>query len=781
MVGRYYMGFLIHTSIFKGRAGVGAALAAFIISGLYLFIYSLDARAYSSDQIVWDLQWLNAWSILFCLILLAVWASRLAQRLKIVISLCCFSIWGVVAVGLMFDGTPFGWNAYWGDQQFRTAMILKFMSFAWPTDFYYKGLPPFYPPLYFYLLSLYARLFSLEAYQMLKTGTFFIFLMGPGLLYYFWTKLVSRFQAFCITLATFLFQPAVVFAVPHEFLSGIFFIPWWLYFVEQIKVLRRGRLFVLIGGLIGAAIFLTYYYAFFLGGILLVIKAVLAFRRDEHRRAKLAHCKRMWTMIAAAALFSAPYWAPLLLSMLAEGCSTGQNRWFRIGYAGMDFPFLEFSLAGILTFGGLIYALRRYFTSVNRGLLMLAATVPLFLLIGYVLGNLGMPVLYVKAFEFLKHQSGVFIGLAVAGVLRFGRGRKQMRYATAVGVSVLMLVFLGNFTALIHQRVIEIARKARPDVHLADIGLQMDTHGKVFLTSVFPLPVFLASHMFIAPGEHYSHPAGRFHDRLEFLKIIQSVDDPYIFWAALRYNIYDPVDYVMPKINGEHFEIPVNISNYPNGLATKIMKYGRGLLADSMLFVREKGDYLYGVRESIDPATRRQFSFVGMTARDSLRTLRWARDLTQHLDSTGDARIADHLGADLAEWRAMAVDEGLHKFGDLITLLSTRITTTADSMYLIFEFAAKKDITSDYKIFLHICDQKVHQSFDNFDFWPSERTTTWERGDVIQCIQSIPKRAADFDYHLGFFIGEHRLDDGHWGEHVYDTGQPEGTSEIRDE
>jgi len=684
-------------------------------------------------------------------------------------------------VGLMFDGTPFGLNAYWGDQQFRIAMILKFMSFAWPTDFYYKGLPPFYPPLYFYLLSLYARLFSLEAYQMLKTGTFFIYLFGPGLLYYFWTKLVSRFQAFCITLATFIIQPVVIFAVPHEFLAGVFFFPWWLYFVEQIKVRRRGRLFALIGGLIGAAIFMTYYYAFFLGGILLVIRTVLAFRKNGQSRAKLLHCKRMWSMIAAVALFSAPYWVPLLLSMLAEGYSAGQNRWFRIGYAGLDFPFLEFSLAGVLTFGGLVYALRRYHTSLNRGLLMLVGTVPLFLVIGYVLGNLGMPVLYVKAFEFLKCQAGVFIGMAAAAVLYLGKGRKRMRYATGIGVSVLMLVFLGDFSALTHERMFEIARKARPDARFADSQLQVETHGKVFLTSVFPLPVFLPSYMVIAPGEHYSHPAGRFHDRMDFLELLQSVDDSYIFWAALRHNIYDQVDYVMPKVNGEHFEIPVNVSNYPNGLSAKVLKYDRKLFADSMLFDREKGNDLYRIRESIEAETLRQFSFDSITTRDSLKILRWSRDFTRHLDSTGVARIADYLGVDWTQRRTVAADEKLHEFGEMITLLSVQVVTVGDSMNFTFEFAAKEDMSSDYKIFLHICDSKVHKSFENFDFWPSERTTTWERGDVIQCIQSIPKRAADFDYHLGFFIGEHRLDDGYWGGYVCDSSQSAGIAEIRDE
>jgi len=54
------MGILNRTSVYREGTGVGVALVAFVLFGLYLFIYSLDVRAFSSNQIVWDLQWLNA-------------------------------------------------------------------------------------------------------------------------------------------------------------------------------------------------------------------------------------------------------------------------------------------------------------------------------------------------------------------------------------------------------------------------------------------------------------------------------------------------------------------------------------------------------------------------------------------------------------------------------------------------------------------------------------------------------------------------------------------------
>lgn len=42
--------------------------------------------------------------------------------------LAAFSSYGTVTIALFLNGTPFSINVFWSDQQFRQAMILRFMT-----------------------------------------------------------------------------------------------------------------------------------------------------------------------------------------------------------------------------------------------------------------------------------------------------------------------------------------------------------------------------------------------------------------------------------------------------------------------------------------------------------------------------------------------------------------------------------------------------------------------------------------------------------------------------
>lgn len=243
------------------HAVTGIGLFGYALLAAYLLKYSLISAGFNEERFITDHIWLDSWAMMFFAIVVVIWRSGFSWRSKGLLILAALSVYGVVEIALMYAGTPYGLNAYWGDMQFRIAMILKFIGFLKPGDFYYKALPAFYPPLYYFLLSVYARLFTIEAYKMLKIGSMLIYAFGPFLLYFFWRKLVSPFQAFLVTLSTFLicsFSGSSIQSVPHAFLANSFFIPWWLFFVERIGHSRKSWRFYLEGGIIGAAIFSTY-------------------------------------------------------------------------------------------------------------------------------------------------------------------------------------------------------------------------------------------------------------------------------------------------------------------------------------------------------------------------------------------------------------------------------------------------------------------------------------------------------------------------------------------
>ena len=439
----------------------GAALLIFIGFAVYLFAYSQPAKSFSEEQLIRDLIWLDAWAVFFYLLVVIIWMARLPWRSMAWLYIACLSVYGFITVSVIFNGTPYCLKSYWGDQQFRQAMILKFTSFFWPGDFYYKDLPPFYPPFYYFLLSVYARLFSVEAYKMLKIGSMLICLLGPALLFYFWRRLVTPLQAFFVTLTTSLFcsvSGVNPFAVPHAFLADSFFIPWWLYYIERVKRPASDWKYYLFGGLIGGVLFSTYFYSFFIGGVLLLLRTTVFARWEFLRRASHFNLKKAIGVLISAALFSAPYWLPLFISILSYGIDRSRGGWHHVGSPGIVFKYLEFSLPGLLFLAAVIYALRRVSTPLYKGLLLLVGTSIFYWLIGSVLGAFDMPINLVKTKQFVIVLAGPFVGLAVAGIIRKSFLNKKNRHVISAIASLILLVFLHDFNRVAKGNYVKRAR-----------------------------------------------------------------------------------------------------------------------------------------------------------------------------------------------------------------------------------------------------------------------------------------------------------------------------------
>ena len=66
------------------------------------------------------------------------------------------------------------------DQGFRTASITKYAHSVALVDFAYKGLPPYYPPLFFWVLGRLAAWTDTNAYEALKVGVLLTALVDPA-------------------------------------------------------------------------------------------------------------------------------------------------------------------------------------------------------------------------------------------------------------------------------------------------------------------------------------------------------------------------------------------------------------------------------------------------------------------------------------------------------------------------------------------------------------------------------------------------------------------------
>ncbi|MCP4566908.1 MAG: arabinofuranosyltransferase [FCB group bacterium] len=613
---------------------------------VYLFVFSYKTKLFNDELLVRDMMWLDIWAMVFLIVLLLIWKADMTRPLKGWICISAFSIYCFIAVCMIFDGTPFGYNSYWGDHTFHQAMLLKFMSYARPTDFYYQNLPPFYPPAYFLSMAIYGRLFSIEAYKLMKIGTLAIYLLGPGLLYYSWKKLVPSFQAVFITISCFIIFHGgvpIAFTSPHTFLGYTFFIPWWLYFIEQIKPPDNIRRFYPSGVVIGALLFMTYPYVFFIGGFLLILKTLLYRRWTYFGETKSIHLKRAWIVMGGTAVLSSIYWLPPLISILTYGGKPADQEYFHIGATGLKFGFLDFSLPGLMFLSGLYFCLRRPNARINKGLLILLGGSILFYFLGSILGVLDRPINIVKGMHFILYFSGPLIGLAATGIIYRDKLLNRSKPAITIVIGLIFLWLLTNFNGLAKSDGIKTARTAK--VKTWDIKPQeIETiKGSVFLTADNSFPAFYPVFMFISINQHYSHPAARYEQRADFLIQLQKINDPYLFHTALRHNIYDRVDYFMPRLENDRLVMSLNMSNYPNRSLMKKLYFDKDLISNELLF-ENVGGHIYRLSDEIEaeeiPVWAKSFS----SGEDSLRYIQRLKLLQQSLDTTGQRIISEHTG-----------------------------------------------------------------------------------------------------------------------------------------
>lgn len=728
---------------------------AFLVCSAALFVSTMDTRSYDPLNVVWDTQWLNALAIGFCMLAVLIWRGPIDEHRRRLLTLGCFSLFGLVAVSLVFNGTPYGYNSYWGDQKFRQAMILKFSTFWRPQDFYYHDRPPFYPPLYFWLLSLWGRIFSVEYFKLLKVGLQLIFLFGPLTVYWFWARVVSKHQAFWIALAVFSLSGLYYhspLSIPHEFIAASIFIPWWLYYVERVRRVKTNWRFYLVGGLFGAAVLMTYYYAFLVGGLWLLVRHARVIAARLRNRPYDGKPVIAWKVLALTALFSAPYWLPLAISMAAFGNHASQREWFHVDYAGLHFLFLKFSFPGVLFFLGLIYVFRRRVAAANRSVLALVWSSAGIYVIGYVLGNMGQPILYIKANEFLSMMIGVTTGLMLAGLIRWDRRTRRARGAFGLIALILFLICCHDFSGVIRTKEVETARKSSQMDWGTDAEEMAARSGSVFLTANELLPSFFPVFVFNAINQHYSHNASQYLARHQMLLLLEKVQDPVIFHTVLRHNVYDRVDYFMPRAADNQFELWSNLSRYPDRFVARNIRFPMSTVADTAMFIPMKGEYLYQLADRDDLVTERTWHKAFSSRTDSLVFLYYVHLLKSHLNPTGARLLDSYLPIDTTGWVRLDIDASSMISGPEFKLVpDPYLVTMKDSRALLLAVEAQDQISADYRVFLHLYPSESGRLFDNFDFTTQSPSSRWQIRDREVCCRLLPINSKYERLHVGLF------------------------------
>ncbi|MDQ3302823.1 MAG: arabinofuranosyltransferase [Actinomycetota bacterium] len=487
-----------------------------------------------------------------------------------------------VALGAAFTGAILAAALHgsvypaWGwDVKFRVQAVARF-SETWDlVDVSYRGLPAFYPPLMPWLVGRAAALFELAPYSAWKHASIVMTFTVPLLSYLLWRRIIGPAVAALVSVGAPLTisvgATLALFYKPDAWLVLFVVIPWWL---DAVYGLRRPEVRALplrTHGLIGAALFCTYYYFFFILALALALLPVL----DRlHPPANPRPWRRRLALLGIAAGLSAVYWLPLLMSILeAREPASLQNLWFTKEHTELAVNVFDGSVVGFLMLGGLVHlawTFRRQ--RLSAGLLLLLAGGYAWYVLGFFLAAAGRPVLAFKAAEFVEPIlviAGIRAASALVGEATARSSRSDVeRVAAVVGVALAFVLGQAYVDDQVADSHIGASHaETRPDgvrqpyapatVKADDVpaarmielvwAMHEDEDPPVVLSSrsdflrISPLYTFNPWHAI------YAHPAGEFLARLSFTRRLARERNSQRFAALARTNRFDSIDVFVLK------------------------------------------------------------------------------------------------------------------------------------------------------------------------------------------------------------------------------------------
>ena len=510
---------------------------------------------------------------------------------------------GLAAAGVLLGaagtaalhGTRWGWHGLYADSSFRTQMATRYAEAPTLVDYGYRDLPAYYPPALGWLQGRFAAVTEVAGWEAMKPVQLFVGVLVPLAAYLLWRPVVGALSASAVAGLVTIWTAHL--QKPDEWLVLSCLLPWWLLTVRDLRApgverWHSWRLGVVLGLLL---LVHTYWFLPFGVATLLALAYDAVRARSRPRLEPRLPLPRALAIGAVGLAVSAVSWAPVVLARLRLPTDDLQMRYSYLGGNTLPFPSpVEASeLAGLVGLAWLGWAawhrLRRHDLGDRTGEVAGA----LGLALAGCLATLGLGAFAERAdvgFLAFKTQDAVITVLLAAGVLgaadwlRRGLGRPQdgrpARASWVARLAPVVLVGAAAASAAYHLADVWVTgrpalvaqttrypdgsvptgdpaqkpyigtlfvdpsdppvagvraawRALRPDVPLSDA---------VLVTSRVDLLATTPVHGFVAYKSIYSHPNGRFADRIALLEEVAACPDSACAAGLLRSNAFDPVD-----------------------------------------------------------------------------------------------------------------------------------------------------------------------------------------------------------------------------------------------
>lgn len=293
---------------------------------------------------------------------------------------------------------------------------------------------------------------------------------------------------------------------------------------------------------------------------------------------------------------------------------------------------------------------------------------------------------------------------------------------------------------------------------------------------------------FIPWSAHFSHPAGLYRDRIDFLESLAAITDPALFAAALMNNRYEPIDHLLLERENNVWRLTFLDDNFPNRTLERAFLFDESLLADPYFQSQELNGFTLitpnpaaNPLAALDPAQLESAPLESVALFYSAVTTFGAHIEVADAEA-GRTVAAQRLeGADLS---TLSIETllGLQNAAEGTLYENARRALTAKLPYTLdvplvdgdgvervrvigYALEPRGDGSHDLELYfesLAPLDREytlwVHATRDdaqsNFDHALSAPPTTWEVGNIYRDRYKITVEPGDYDFNFGLWQSE---------------------------
>ena len=475
------------------------------------------------------------------------------------------------------------------DQQFRTEYLTRMADSAALHDMTYIGLPPYYPPGWFWIGGRASTLTGTPAWEMFKPWAITSITIAIVVAFVLWQRMIRFDHALIVTTATAATTLAYASTEPYAAMITVLLPPVLVLAWSGLRGAGRSAV-VGVGVFLGvAALWYTLLPAYTAFTVAVMALTAAVARRRHNPWAPLLRLVVIGAIAAAIALIG---WLPYLLAAVKRSpaeSGTAQH-YLPVDGAQLSFPMLHFTLLGALCMVGTIWLVVRARTSTR------AAALAIGVLTVYVWSLLSMlTTLAGTTLLSFRLQPTLTVLLSAAGAFGFVEGALALarRYDPAVGRRIVVAAgVLGVIGALTFSQDI-------PDVLRSDIVVAYtDTDGNgqradrrppgaetyysqidakirqvtgeprdktVVLTADYSFLSYYPYWGFQGLTPHYANPLAQFDQRAAAIRSWSALKSPDQFIAALDSLPWQPPTvFLMRRGANDTYTLRLAADVYPN-------------------------------------------------------------------------------------------------------------------------------------------------------------------------------------------------------------------------